>query len=69
MALTDKKAWKSLRKHAVKTGNLHLSELFDDEGKRFTAFSRRSGNLLLDYSKQRVTAETIELLCSLAREC
>jgi glucose-6-phosphate isomerase len=69
MALTDKKAWKSLRKHAVKTGNLHLSELFDDEGKRFKTFSRRSGNLLLDYSKQRVTAETIDLLCSLAREC
>jgi len=69
MALTDKKAWKNLRKHAIKTGNLHLSELFDDEGKRFKAFSRRSGNLLLDYSKQRVTAETIELLCSLAREC
>jgi glucose-6-phosphate isomerase len=69
MALTDKKAWKSLRKHAVKTGKLHLSELFDDEGKRFRAFSRRNGNLLLDYSKQRVTAKTIELLCSLAREC
>ncbi len=69
MALTDKKAWKSLRKHAVKTGNLHLNELFDDEGQRFKTFSRRSGNLLLDYSKQRVTAETIELLCSLAREC
>jgi glucose-6-phosphate isomerase len=69
MALTDKKAWKSLCKHAVKTGNLHMSELFDDEGKRFKAFSRRNGNLLLDYSKQRVTPKTIELLCSLAREC
>ena len=69
MALTNKKAWKSLRKHAVKTGNLHMSELFDDEGKRFKAFSRRSGNLLLDYSKQRVIPKTIELLCSLAREC
>ena len=69
MTLTNKKAWKNLRKHAIKTGNLHLSELFDDEGKRFKAFSRRSGNLLLDYSKQRVTSETIELLCSLAREC
>ena len=43
--------------------------MFDDEGKRFKAFSRRNGNLLLDYSKQRVTPKTIELLCSLAREC
>ena len=69
MALTDKKTWKSLRKHAVKTGNLHMSELLDDEGERFKAFSRRNGNLLLDYSKQRVTPKTIGLLCSLAREC
>ena len=69
MALTDKKAWKSLRKHAVKSSNLHMSELFDDQGKRFKAFSHRNGNLLLDYSKQRVTTKTIELLCTLAREC
>jgi len=69
MALTNKKAWQSLHQHAVKNGELHLSELFDEEGKRFAAFSRRNGNLLLDYSKQRVTAKTIELLCNLAREC
>ena len=69
MALTNKKAWKNLRKHAVKTGNLHMSELFADDDKRFNAFSSRSGNLLLDYSKQRITPKTIELLCSLAREC
>jgi glucose-6-phosphate isomerase len=69
MAPTDKKSWKNLRQHAEKNGHLHLSELFDDEGQRFRTFSRRSGNLLLDYSKQRVTCKTIELLCSLAREC
>ena len=69
MALTNKKAWKNLRKHAVKTGNLHMSELFADDDRRFKAFSSRNGNLLLDYSKQRVTPKTIELLCNLAREC
>jgi len=69
MALTDKKAWKKLSQQAVKTGNLHLNELFDDEGKRFRTFSRRNGDLLFDYSKQRVTTKTIELLCSLAQEC
>lgn len=69
MALTDKKAWGNLRQHAVKTGSLHLSELFHDEGNRFKTFSQRNADLLLDYSKQRVTAKTIELLCSLAREC
>jgi len=69
MTLTDKKTWKNLRKHAVKTGNLHMSQLFDEDGNRFEAFSLQQGNLLLDYSKQRINHETIELLCKLAREC
>jgi len=69
VAPTDKNSWTNLRKHAVKTGNLHLSELFDEDAGRFEAFSLREGNLLFDYSKQRVTLKTIELLCQLAREC
>jgi len=69
MSLTDKKTWKNLRKHTVKTGNLHLSQLFDEDINRFEAFSLQLGNLLLDYSKQRINHETIELLCKLAREC
>jgi len=69
MGLTDKKAWGQLRKQAVKTGNQHLSVLFDKGGDRFGAFSLRHGNLLLDYSKQRIDRDTIELLCQLAREC
>ncbi len=69
MAPTDKKAWKSLREHASRTGNLHLSDLFNEDDKRFQEFSLRQGNLLLDYSKQRVTRKTTELLCSLAHEC
>jgi glucose-6-phosphate isomerase len=69
MALTDRKAWKKLRKHAVNTGNLHLAQLFDDDDNRFSNFSLRESNLLFDYSKQRVDRETIELLCQLAHEC
>ncbi|MCP4469599.1 MAG: glucose-6-phosphate isomerase [Gammaproteobacteria bacterium] len=69
MALTDRKAWKNLREHAVKTGNLHLSELFGEDGDRFEAFNLQHDNLLFDYSKQRINHETIELLCKLAREC
>jgi hypothetical protein len=69
MAPTDTKAWNNLRRHAVNTGNLHLGELFGGEDKRFEAFSLRHSNLLLDYSKQRITRETTELLCNLAREC
>jgi len=68
MGLSDRTAWKNLRKHAVKTGNLHLAELFGDDEDRFNGFSLREGNLLFDYSKQRVNRETIEMLCQLARE-
>jgi glucose-6-phosphate isomerase len=59
VAPTDKNSWTNLRKHAVKTGNLHLSELFDEDAGRFEAFSLREGNLLFDYSKQRVNHKTI----------
>ena len=69
MGLTDRKAWKSLRKHAEKTGDLHLAQLFGDDDDRFNAFSLREGSLLFDYSKQRVKRDTIEMLCQLAREC
>ena len=69
MALTNQKIWQQLRAHAVKTGNLHLSELLAADEDRFRHFSLRHGNLLFDYSKQRLTHETIKLLCALAHEC
>jgi len=69
VALTDKKIWQQLRAHAVTTGNLHLSELLSADEDRFKHFSLRHGNLLFDYSKQRVTHETTRLLCALAHEC
>ncbi len=69
MALTDKKTWRLLQKHALDSGNQHLCELFAKGNSRFQSFSQRFDNLLFDYSKQSVTAETIELLCRLAREC
>ena len=69
MTVTDKKSWKNLRQHAVETGNSHLADLFDEDSNRFNDFSLRNGKLLLDYSKQRVTRQTTELLCGLAKEC
>ena len=69
MGLTDKEAWKKLSEHALDIGNLHLSQLFDQDSGRFSAFSLHEGSLLFDYSKQRVNKKTIELLCQLAREC
>ncbi|MFZ9039348.1 MAG: glucose-6-phosphate isomerase [Gammaproteobacteria bacterium] len=69
MALTDKKAWQALQDHAAEAGKLHLSDLLRSEGERFQTFSRHHGNLLFDFSKQRITSETEALLCELAREC
>ena len=69
MAANDKKAWQALHKHAQKNANLHLSEILTVKPNRFKNFSRRSGNLLLDLSKQRIKTKTLQLLCDLAREC
>jgi len=69
MKPTDKPCWYDLRTHAVDTGNRHLSELLAGDAKRFEQFSLRHEGLLLDFSKQRVNAQTLELLCGLAREC
>jgi glucose-6-phosphate isomerase len=69
MRLTELKTWKNLHQHAEKTGTSHLAELFAEDQDRFSHFSLRAGNLLFDYSKQRVNRKTIELLAALAREC
>jgi glucose-6-phosphate isomerase len=69
MLLTNRKAWKKLREHAVEAGRLHLAQLFAERDDRFAAFSLRTGSLLMDYSKQRIRHDTIALLYELAREC
>ena len=59
-------AWRKLTEHAQSRPNLR--ELLRDAG-RFGKFSLELEGMLLDYSKQRVTAETMRLLLDLAREC
>jgi glucose-6-phosphate isomerase len=60
-------AWKALEEHARSLANVHMRRLFADDPKRFEAFSLTLDSLLLDYSKNRVTAETMRLLSDLAR--
>lgn len=69
MTVTSSNAWKKLKLHAAQVGETHLRDLFQTEKDRFNSYSVRSGEILLDYSKQRVTEETMEQLCRLAREC
>ncbi len=61
-------AWKSLVDHRKVIGNVHMGELFSKDKKRFEKFSLRFEDILLDYSKNRITAETMNLLIRLAGE-
>ena len=61
-------ASKKLQAHFEKVKDLHLRDLFAGDESRFADFSCSLGDILLDYSKNRVTGETIELLLELAEE-
>lgn len=65
---TSTKAFKSLRVHFEEIKNVHLHELFR-ESQRFEQFSIHFGDILFDYSKNRINAETKALLIQLAQEC
>ena len=61
-------AYKALLKHFEQIKNENLRDLFKDQ-KRFDQFSIRFGDILLDYSKNRINSQTHELLLQLAEEC
>ena len=62
-------SWQKLAEHQRAAAGLHLRELFARDPARFGKFSLSMDGLLLDYSKQLVTGETMQLLGALAREC
>jgi glucose-6-phosphate isomerase len=66
--LTKRKAWKNLQKHYKKVQGLHLRNLFKDDPKRAQQMTVEAIGLTLDYSKNRVTGETIKLLLKLAED-
>src|SRR5437868_1987919 len=61
-------AWKALESHYSKIADLHMRDLFRQDPGRFAKFSVRFGDILLDYSKNRITDETFALLIDLARQ-
>jgi glucose-6-phosphate isomerase len=61
------KAWADLAAYRTRTVSQHLRELFAADTNRFQTLSARLEDLLLDYSKTAVTAETIALLLALAK--
>jgi glucose-6-phosphate isomerase len=67
-ALTDTKAWQSLVKHHAATKSTHMRDLFASDPKRFEKLSLEVEDVLVDFSKHRVTGETMTLLFELARQ-
>jgi glucose-6-phosphate isomerase len=68
-ALTELPAWKELESHYQHIKGVHMRELFEQDTKRFDDFHVCLRDLLFDYSKNRITAETMDLLMDLARAC
>ena len=61
-------AWKDLGTHYKKVKEVHLRQLFADDPKRGVRMTAEALGLFLDYSKNRITAETLNLLLKLAEE-
>ncbi|MER2605215.1 MAG: glucose-6-phosphate isomerase [Siculibacillus sp.] len=67
MPETRRTAFQALRAHARTMESAHIADLFAADPDRFARFSARNDDLLLDFSKNRINDETMELLLSLAR--
>ncbi|MGZ5393090.1 MAG: glucose-6-phosphate isomerase [Mycobacterium sp.] len=65
--ITTTDAWQALQRHHGKIGEEHLRELFHEDPARGTELVLTVGDLYIDYSKHRVTRETLKLLVDLAR--
>jgi glucose-6-phosphate isomerase len=68
LPLTERKAWKALEAHHKNIRDLHLRKLFADDPKRGERMTAEAVGLFLDYSKNRITDETLKLLLQLAEE-
>ena len=68
-ALTTRPQWQALRQHAATLGQRHLRELFAADPQRGERFAIEDVGLYLDYSKQRIDADTLRLLRELAGAC
>jgi glucose-6-phosphate isomerase len=68
-SLTERPAWQALKAHQAQLRDVHLRQLFADDPRRAESFSTEAIGLYFDYSKHRITSETLRLLVQLAEEC
>ena len=66
--LTETKAWQDLAKHYEAIKDTEMRDLFKEDKDRFSKFNIELDEILLDYSKNRITKETMDLLLQLAKE-
>jgi glucose-6-phosphate isomerase len=66
--LVERQAWKDLAAHYQEVRDVHLRKLFADDSKRGERMTAEAAGLFLDYSKNRITDETVKLLLRLADE-
>ncbi|MGA3106549.1 MAG: glucose-6-phosphate isomerase, partial [Terriglobales bacterium] len=66
--LTEASSWHALQAHYEKIKDIHLRQLFADDPSRGERLAAEAAGLYLDYSKNRVTDETVRLLVQLAKE-
>ncbi|AWS40315.1 glucose-6-phosphate isomerase [Streptosporangium sp. 'caverna'] len=66
--LRERASWKALEQHHAEIGGRHLRELFAEDPERGERMTAEAAGLYLDYSKNRVTDETLRLLVELARD-
>ncbi len=66
---TSTPSWHALQNHFSQMKTVHMKELFKTDAERFSKFSLQFNDILFDYSKNIITAETLQLLLQLANEC
>ena len=66
--LSERPAWNALQAHHQQIQGRHLKQLFADDPARGERFTVETGGIFLDYSKNRITDETLKLLIQLAEE-
>ena len=67
--LTSRPEWQALKTHQAELESTHMRELFSSDPGRASRFFIRGGGLSLDYSRNRMTDDTVTKLMALAREC
>lgn len=65
---TESATWQALVRHYEQISDIHMRDMFEQDGQRFNKFSLQLNDILYDYSKNRINDETMRLLLELARE-